>query len=319
VATERTRELSEAYDACVALAQSHYENFPVASRLLPAHQRPHVAAIYAFARVADDYADEPGHTKDERLRLLKDWRRRLHASGTGSREPGSEGSRPVPGSLPVPGSRIPAPDTIFFALHDTIERFNLPVQLFDDLIDAFMQDVTKSRYATWAEVFDYCRRSANPVGRLVLRLNDYQDDRLDRAADAVCTALQLTNFWQDLAIDWSRGRLYVPDETWHSHGADPQWLERGVMTPQWQLALRDSAARTRELFAQGRPVCDGVRGRLRYELRATWLGGTRILNRLERSGFDVFQQRPALGIADAIVIACGTLLWRETPRSPTRS
>jgi phytoene synthase len=296
---ETSRELREAYAACLALAQSHYENFPVASRLLPARQRPHVAAIYAFARTADDYADEPGREPQERLRLLTAWRQRLHTRGSTD-----------------PRSSIADP---FLALHDTIDRFNLPVQLFDDLIDAFMQDVTRTRYATWAEVFDYCRRSANPVGRLVLRLNDYHDDRLDRASDAVCTALQLTNFWQDLAIDWSRGRLYVPEETWRAHGAEPQLLDRNAITSPWQLALRDSAARTRELFAHGRPVCDGVTGRLRYELRATWLGGTRILHRLEQSQFDVFNRRPALGIADAIVIACETLLWRETLPSPTRS
>jgi len=288
-----SRELREAYAACLALTQSHYENFPVASRLLPARLRPHVAAIYAFARRADDFADEPGRSNEQRMFLLREWRAQLHKRGQPFKE--------------------------FVALHDTIERFELPVQLFDDLLDAFMQDVTKSRYATWPDVLDYCRRSANPIGRLVLRLNGYNDDRLDRASDAVCTALQLTNFWQDLAIDWSRGRLYVPEETWRAHAATPASLSAGAITPQWAKALVDCANRTRSLFETGRPVCDGVRGRLRYELRATWLGGTRILARLERSGFDVFQRRPALGTADAIVIACGTLLWRETPPSPTRS
>ena len=307
-----SRELREAYAACQALAQSHYENFPVASRLLPRHLRPHVAAVYAFARTADDFADEPGRQRDEGLQLLSDWRRRLHASGAGNREPGSR-------ALLDPGSRIPDPDRIFLALHDTIDRFQLPIQLFDDLLDAFVQDVTTSRYDTWDGVLDYCRRSANPVGRLVLRLSGYRDDSLDRASDAVCSALQLTNFWQDLAIDWCRGRLYVPAETWRRHHADPDQLSGGVMSPEWARALRECADRTRALFENGRRVCDGVSGRLRYELRATWLGGTRILDRLERSGFDVFTNRPALGAADAIVIACGTLLWRETPPSPTRS
>ena len=305
--------LQSAYDACLALAQSHYENFPVASRLLPADLRPHIAAVYAFARTADDFADEPGRDQTERLRLLRDWRKRLHQPGSGTREPGT-GS-----ALPDPGSRIPDPESVFLALHDTIDRFDLPVQLFDDLLDAFMQDVTKSRYCSWPEVLDYCRRSANPVGRLVLRLSGYNEDRLDLASDFVCTALQLTNFWQDLAIDWSRGRLYVPEETWRQHGADPDDLGNGAITAPWAAVMRECADHTRALFEQGRPVCDGVRGRLRYELRATWLGGTRILDRLERSGFDVFARRPALGIADAIVIACGTLLWRETPPSPTRS
>ena len=285
--------LRDAYAACQALAQSHYENFPVASRLLPKRLRPHVAAVYAFARTADDFADEPGREPDERLRLLSDWRSRLHNRDDRSAE--------------------------FLALHDTIERFQLPVQLFDDLLDAFAQDVTTSQYETWSEVLDYCRRSANPVGRLVLRLSGYRDDGLDRASDAVCSALQLTNFWQDLAIDWSRGRLYVPAEIWRRHGAEPHRLRSGVMSPEWARALRECADRTRALFNSGRIVCDDVSGRLRYELRATWLGGTRILARLERSGFDVFSNRPALGAADAIVIACGTLLWRETPPSPTRS
>jgi len=286
-------ELREAYDACEALAQSHYENFPVASKLLPSRLRPHVAAVYAFARTADDFADEPGYEREERLRLLSDWRRRLHDRADRSKE--------------------------FIALHDTIDRFALPVSLFDDLLDAFVQDVSTTRYATWAEVMDYCRRSANPVGRLVLRLSGVSSDDLDRASDAVCTALQLTNFWQDLAIDWERGRLYVPEEIWRRHHADPSMLQTRRMTPEWQATIRECSERTRALFLQGRPVCDGVSGRLRYELRATWLGGTRILDRLDRSGFDVFSARPKLGAADALVIAFGTLLWRETRPSPIRS
>ena len=281
------RELQLAYASCLQLAQSHYENFPVASRLMPAHLRPHVAAVYAFARIADDYADEPGRTVEERLQLLDEWRRQLHDHSQ------AEG--------------------VFPALHDTIERFDLPVALLDDLLSAFKQDVTTTRYATWADVLDYCRRSANPVGRLVLRLSGYRDAALDRASDAVCTALQLTNFWQDLAIDWSRGRLYVPEESWRPHGADPASLDGGRLTPAWTATLRDCGRQTRELFREGRSVCDGVSGRLRYELRATWLGGTRILDRLDRSAFDVFTARPKLGAADAIVIAWGTAVWRVAP------
>ena len=295
------RELQQAYAACLQLAQSHYENFPVASRLMPARLRPHVAAIYAFARIADDYADEPGRTVDERIRLLDDWRAKLHDTAPHKGVP-YEAHKGVPDE--------PGPANVFLALHDTIRRFDLPVALFDDLLSAFKQDVTTTRYATWADVLDYCRRSANPVGRLVLRLSGYRDADLDRASDAVCTALQLTNFWQDLAIDWSRGRLYVPEETWQPHGAVPASLDGGRMTPAWMATLRDCGRHTRELFREGRPVCDGVSGRLRYELRATWLGGTRILDRLDQSSFDVFTARPKLGIADAIVIAWGTALWR---------
>ena len=286
-------ELSDAYAACLALAQSHYENFPVASRLMPAALRPHVAAIYAFARTADDVADEPGREDTERLRLRTEGLARQHISA--DRRHG------------------------FLALHDTIHRFDLPLQLFDDLLDAFTQDVTTTRYATWDAVLDYCRRSANPVGRLVLRLSGYRDDRLDAASDAVCTALQLTNFWQDLAVDWPRGRLYVPEEIYAPHQADSTDLDARRWSTPWQRSLVDCGHRTRALFEAGRPVCDGVSGRLRYELRATWLGGTRVLDRLERSGYNVFDSRPSLGAADALVIACETLLWRATPPSRIRS
>lgn len=297
--------LEQAYAACQALAESHYENFPVASKLMPARLRPHVAAVYAFARTADDFADEPGRAPEERLRLLDEWGRRL------------EGEH-FPDPTPSPDRTCP-PDMIFSALADTRARFNLPADLFHDLLSAFRQDVVTTRYESWDTVLDYCRRSANPVGRLVLRLSGYRDDALDRASDAVCTALQLTNFWQDLAIDWPRGRLYVPAEVWRAAGADPASLDRGRMTPEWTAAMRACGQRTRELFAAGRPVCDGVGGRLRYELRATWLGGSRILHRLESVDYDVFSSRPKLGGSDALVIASKTLLWRAKPRSPIRS
>ena len=302
--------LKQAYEACQALAESHYENFPVASRLMPARLRPHVAAIYAFARTADDCADEPGREPGERLRLLDEWGRRLD----GERFP----DPPSRDALRGAGESCP-PDMIFSALADTRARFDLPAELFHDLLSAFKQDVVTTRYQSWAAVLDYCRRSANPVGRLILRLSGHRDDALDRASDAVCTALQLTNFWQDLAIDWLRGRLYVPEETWRAAGADPAMLDRRHMTAEWTAAMRACGERTRRLFDEGRPVCDGVGGRLRYELRATWLGGSRILDRLEAGNFNVFTSRPALGISDAIVIASKTLLWRATPPSRTRS
>jgi phytoene synthase len=299
--------LIRAYDSCLRLAREHYENFPVASFLLPRELRKHVAAIYAFARTADDFADEPGRDRYERLRLLDDWLDRLRACGD------SAACLPTPDSRLRQGygghARLPPADLIFLALADTIRRFDLPVSLFEDLLSAFRQDVITTRYASWADVLDYCRRSANPVGRLVLRLSGYQDAELDRYSDAVCTALQLTNFWQDLAVDWRRGRLYVPDETWRACAADPADLDAGRFTPAWQAALHACADRTRALFEEGRSVTEGVTGRLRLELRATWLGGTRILDRLEHDHFNVFARRPALGATDAVVIAFKTLWW----------
>jgi squalene synthase HpnC len=299
--------LKAAYAACQLLAESHYENFPVASRLMPARLRPHVAAIYAFARTADDFADEPGREPEERLRLLDEWGRRLDGEHFPDRDFSPDKGLPADKDCP--------PDMIFTALADTRERFDLPAELFHDLLSAFRQDVVTTRYVSWDGVLDYCRRSANPVGRLVLRLSGYRDAALDRASDAVCTALQLTNFWQDLAVDWPRGRLYVPEEAWRRAGADPALLDRGRMTPEWTAAMKECGEQTRRLFTEGRSVCDGVSGRLRYELRATWLGGSRILDRLDAADYDVFTSRPALGTSDALVIAFGTALWRR-PAGP---
>jgi len=303
---------SEAYAACLRIAREHYENFPVASWLVPATIRPHVAAVYAFARIADDYADEPGRSPDQRLALLADWRERLHRAAPPARAEAPATVAPQPVAV-APAGPHPLAGAILAAVGGTMREFDLPIELFDDLIDAFEQDVVTTRYQTWAEVDGYCSRSANPVGRLVLRLFGYRDLRMDRASDAFCTALQLTNFWQDLGIDWARGRLYVPGEVWRRHGADPASLDGRRVTTEWAAALRECADRTRGLYAEGRPVCDMVSGRLAYELRATWLGGARILDRLERHAFDVFGARPTLSAVDGLVIACRTLVWRRAP------
>ena len=289
--------LTASYAACELLARTHYENFPVASRLLPRSIRPHVAAVYAFARAADDVADEPGREAGERIALLNAYRQRLMQGTKRGKDSGYRLPDPVPAEF-------------FPALFHTIDRFELPVPLFTDLLSAFEQDVTRTRYETWSEVLDYCRRSANPVGRILLRLNGHRSDALDRASDDMCTALQLANFWQDLAVDWSRGRLYVPEEVWLPHGAATADLDRRAWTPAWRAALEDCAERTRTLFERGRGVCDGVDGRLRYELRATWLGGMRILDRLQARGFDAFAHRPKLGPVDWTAIAWNVLWWR---------
>jgi hydroxysqualene synthase len=287
--------VSGAYAYCQQLARAHYENFPVASRLLPAAMRPHLAAIYAFARRADDFADEPGLQADERLRLLDDWLTRLNSA----RAPASQTAVDATGD-----------DLIFVALRETMRVHRLPASLFEDLLSAFRQDVTTRRYKSWTDVLDYCRRSANPVGRLVLRVAGHDDPSLDARSDAVCTALQLTNFWQDLARDWANGRLYVPLEDRDCAGACDEDLDAGRITPAWRHALAELVRRTRALYAAGRPVCDAVRGRLRWELRFTWLGGQRILDKLERVGFDVFHQRPTLSLWDVPALGLHALSWR---------
>jgi squalene synthase HpnC len=296
--------LAAAYAECQRLAQAHYENFPVASRLVPAGMRPHVAAVYAFARTADDFADEGTRTAEERIRLLDDWRHRLHACVTES------------------DGRLESDDLdphgrIFLALGATMRACSLPVVLFDDLLDAFRQDITTTRYATWGEVLDYCRRSANPVGRIVLRIAGHNSETLDRSSDALCTALQLTNFWQDFGRDWQKGRLYVPIDEVTQWGARTEDLDDRRITDAWRGALGIVGGRTRNLFAKGRHVCEAVGGRLGYELRLTWLGGMRVLERVERSGYDVFADRPTLGVRDGVPLFWRALTWTlgSGPRS----
>jgi hydroxysqualene synthase len=289
-------DLADAYAYCERIAGQHYENFPVASILLPRTWRPHVAAIYAFARAADDFADEEQRTPEERYRLLEDWRELLWQAADAK-------------SLHPPYSPL------FRALGHTIRTCNLPVSLLEDLLSAFRQDVATTRYATWQELLDYCRRSANPIGRLVLRIAGYVGDEFDLPADAVCTALQLTNFWQDFAVDWRRGRLYLPHETWAPAGAREQDLDAGQITPEWRTALQQAAARTTDLFSEGRAICDRVSGRLRYELRVTWLGGMLVLERVAATGFDAFTVRPTIRRSDVPRLAWDALRWSSSASS----
>ena len=290
--------LTRAYGRCVAIARAHSENFPVASGLLPAVMRPHIAAVYAFARQADDFADEGERTERERLLLLEDWTHRLHRIPEGESAADSDDDR----------------DLIFAALGHTIRSHDLPVELFDDLLSAFRQDVTVHRYRTWQQLLDYCRRSASPVGRLVLRIAGHHDSVSAQEADHVCSGLQIANFLQDFARDWRHGRLYIPEEIYAAHGAREAELGQPHLGPPWREAISDVAHRARDLFAQGSGVCDAVHGRLRYELRATWLGGTRILDRLEWTGYDPVEHRPTLGAADYLPILWQMLTWQTTFR-----
>jgi squalene synthase HpnC len=290
----RASPLADAYAACDRLARSHYENFPVASRLLPARMRPHVAALYAFARIADDLADEGTSPAAERQARLRAWQEGLHRAARGS------------GHGPRASDRD---ELILAAVGHSIRALDLPLGLFDDLVSAFGQDIMTKRYDSWGEVLDYCRRSANPVGRLVLRIAGHDDTALDQSSDALCTALQLTNFWQDFGHDWRMGRLYVPREIQHECGAAEADLRSGRVAPAWARAIQACAAFTRDRFEAGRYVCDGVRGRLRFELRFTWLGGMRVLERAERGRFDLLDLRPALGVADAPMLVWQALRW----------
>jgi squalene synthase HpnC len=272
------------------LARSHYENFPVASRLLPAAMRPHVAAVYAFARVADDIADEGEGSPGERRERLRLWQDRVHRA-----------ARADPAAETI-GDRD---GLIAAAIGHSVRALDLPLALLDDLVSAFGQDTTTTRYGSWRDVLEYCRRSANPVGRLVLRIAGYDDAGLDRSSDALCTALQLTNFWQDFGRDWRAGRLYVPRDVQLACGAREADLASGRMSDAWIEAIGRAVAFTRGMFDGGRDVCDRVAGRLGVELRLTWLGGARVLDRVDRTRRHLLTCRPTLGARDV-----PALLWR---------
>lgn len=253
--------------------------------------RPHVAAVYAFARVADDIADEGALPPAARQAQLRAWQARLHEAVAARHQEGQRSET--------------RDDLIFVALGHSIRVLDLPVSLFDDLLSAFGQDTMTTRYDSWRDVLDYCRRSANPVGRLVLRIAGYRDEALDRSGDALCTALQLTNFWQDFGRDWRANRLYVPRDVQDECGAREAELSAGRLTPAWTRALERCVELTRERFREGRGVCGGVGGRLGLELRLTWVGGQQILDRVEATRAHLLERRPALGAWDV-----PRLLWR---------
>ena len=253
------------------MSVGHYENFPVASLLLPAPLREPVEIIYRFARSADDIADEGDDPPDVRLRKLGAYREQLAA--------------------PV--------DPLFHDVEKLIAQQGLPVQLFADLLDAFSQDVTKKRYENFPSVLDYCRRSANPVGRLLLHLFKRTTDSDLRRSDAICTSLQLINFWQDVDIDYTQDRrVYLPQDEMAHFGVSEHHLREKVCDSAWQALLKFQVERTRELMLSGKDLGRSLPGRIGLEIRATVQGGLRILEKIERVGFDVFRRRPTLKAFD---------------------
>jgi len=275
----------------------HTENFPVASWLCPPRLRPPIAAIYHFARTADDLADEGDAAPAERLAQLADYRRDLLAVAQGD----------------APSPRWPR---IFGPLAAQMRAFALPAQPLEDLLSAFAQDVVKTRdgaaYADWPELLDYCRRSANPVGRLLLHLYGVRDEAALRESDAICTALQLINFWQDLSEDIPRGRFYLPLAECAAHGIaigqpaqDFAALRPDARAAQLIATLADHA---RRLMLQGAPLARRVPGRAGWELRAVVQGGLRTLDKVAALGALALLRRPALGKADALGVLWG--MWR---------
>jgi squalene synthase HpnC len=259
----------------------HYENFPVASFLLPGRMRRPIEAVYRFARGADDIADEGDASEEERLRGLAD-----HAA---------ELNRIARGEIPESAA--------FAELADVVAEWKLPLRLFHDLLDAFAQDVVKKRYADYPELLDYCRRSANPVGRLVLHVFGRAGEENLRRSDAICSALQLINFWQDIALDWRKGRVYLPQDELARFGVDERTIADGRRTPEWSALVDFQVERSRRLMLAGAPLALELPGRLGWEIRLTVQGGLRILERIRASRGDVFRRRPLLGPMDWLRMA----------------
>jgi squalene synthase HpnC len=260
----------------------HYENFPVASLLMPARLRPAVRAIYRFARTADDIADEGDASPEDRLAALA----RLHNVL----------------------DRIEAgQDTDWRDLAAAVRSHDLPLQPFRALLSAFAQDVTVSRYRDYAALLDYCRRSADPVGRLLLALYRVDDDAALFCSDSICSGLQLTNFWQDVARDWDKGRVYLPQTELARFGLSDAVIGAGGTDPRWPELMRSQTEVARRMLDSGAPLARRLQGRIGWELRLVIQGGLRILERIDRARGDVFTRRPQLRPADWVLMAARAL------------
>ncbi len=281
-------QLKEAYAHCQKQAFGHYENFPVASVLLPASIRPHIAAVYAFARIADDFADEQ-QDSERALSQLKDWGQQLEDCVEGK-----------------------ATNPVFVALNHTIQSYDLPLQLFRDLLTAFTRDVTVKRYRDWDDLLgNYCRYSANPVGRLVLLISGYREEALHQLSDCICSALQLTNFWQDVKVDLEKGRIYVPQALMEKHGVTEASLLKNQADQKFKSMMREASSFTEGLFQKGAALPEQVQGCLRWELKATWLGGAAILKKVGELQYNTLHTRPTLNLADKLMIGFQAFLPKQ--------
>jgi squalene synthase HpnC len=281
--------VDRAYAYCEEFARAHTESYPVASRFVPAELRPHVVALYAFARSADDFADEPEY-EGRRIEALDRWEEALRRCAHG------EADHPV-----------------FVALADTIEKRDLPIPPLEDMLTAFRMDLEVRRYSTFQSLRGFTARSAEPVGRLLLALFGYRDPELVRYADELSTALQLTNFWQDVASDAARDRVYIPAEDLHFFGITEAELKALKPTQPLRDLLRFQVARTRAHYERGRPLLEKLGSDLRMELTLIWLVGTTILDKIEAAGFDVFGQRPSIRRRDqAVIMARAAKEWASS-------
>jgi squalene synthase HpnC len=307
---ERAPSLAEAHAFCERLARSHYENFSVATRFLPARLRPHFYSIYAYCRIADDLGDEVGNPAFS-LQLLDDWEQELNTTYLSLVQPPSRDIRRNVEQLQAepPNRNFAAPrHPVFIALRETIRECDIPRQPFADLLTAFRQDQTVQRYETFADLLSYCRFSANPVGRLVLYACGYHDEYRQQLSDYTCTALQLANFWQDVKVDYAKGRIYLPLEDLRCFGVSENEIAQARATPPFLKLMQFQVARAREWFARGMPLARQVDRKLAIDIELFTRGGQEILNAIERRGFDVLRARPAIPKARKLwLVACAAL------------
>jgi len=274
-----SKQTEDAYQHCLAMAQNHYENFPVASRLLPARLRKPIAAIYAFARQADDIADEGVFNNQQRLERLEQEKQKLNA---------------------IEAGQVPD-EAIYIALADSIQKHALPMKYFYDLLSAFAQDIEKKRYDNFGELMNYCRRSANPVGRLLLHLNHQTDRQSLGYSDAVCSALQLINFYQDLAQDFNEmGRIYIPQDEMFKHRVNEEHFQNRCSDAAMQALMSEQINRVNKLLNAGAPLGKKLNGMLGFEIRLVIAAASRVILKLYAQE-DVFS-RPRLHIVDWIGI-----------------
>ncbi len=262
------------------MSVDHYENFPVASILMPRRLRKPVAAIYHFARAADDIADEGDLPDEQRLALLDEFRAEL--------------SRVARSETPL--------TPLFRNLAAEIRRHALPMQPFYDLLDAFSQDVVKKRYSDFPDLLDYCRRSANPVGNLLLHLYEEATPVNIAYSDAICTSLQIINFWQDVAKDYAIGRIYLPLDELAQHGVSEEQIAQGITNDAWRNLMKLQVDRARAMMISGKPLGSILTGRIGLEMRMIIAGGLRILAKLESAQYDMFRHRPVLKPHDWVIM-----------------
>jgi squalene synthase HpnC len=288
--------LADAYRYCERLARSHYENFSVASWFLPRRLRQHFFNLYAYCRISDDLGDEAGDTR-KALVLLNLWQEELDATYLSLVQPplqnvrcDVESLRPGAGGVNRCGPRHP----VFIALRETIRDCDIPREPFANLLKAFRQDQTVTRYETFDDLLGYCKNSANPVGHLVLYLCGYSDSERQRLSNFTCTALQLANFWQDVTADWQKGRLYLPLESLRRFGVTEQDIAQRRFTPQFRELMKFEVQRAREWFARGLPLAAKVDRELAVDIELFTRGGQEILKSIEHQDYNVLARRPAI-------------------------